>query len=100
MISPEALSNLVAFTVPLTSSFAVGEVTPMPTFPPEELNGEVLASSSSTEFTIRFQESEERTAPLLTRSPVVSPAVSAEYPIESVPNMPKKTMAKEKGFFS
>ena len=72
----------------------VGLTIPIPTFPPFELIGAVLVSSSNTPFTIRFHELEVSPEPVFTLSDIVSPVESVAYPTVSTMSVPKKVKAE------
>lgn len=86
------------FTDPLTSSVADGEAVQMPTFPLTAEIGAVLASSSKTEFTMRFHEAEESWLVAALRSAVVRPEESAAYESDT-PRIPAAKAAQPAAFF-
>lgn len=83
---------------PLTSSVAVGFEVPIPTFPPLDEIEAVLASSSSTELTTRFQDAEESWLPEVLVSAAVKPEESAAYPTPT-PRIPRANAAQPAAFF-
>lgn len=77
---------------------AVGDAVQIPTFPPAVEIGAVLASSSKTEFTMRFQEADESWLPAVLRSAVVKPDESAAYESDTA-RIPPAKAAHPTAFF-
>lgn len=84
----------------VTWSFAVGDGTPIQTFPDVAESCAVRESNSSTESTILFHALAERIEPEEVRSPVVSPEVSAAYQEEIPENTMKNVIAAKEDRFA
>ena len=76
---------------PFTSSFTLGFVVPIPTFPLRSLIDIVRESSSSILSTIRFQELDVSPEPIQTLSASDNPAAIAQYQTERISTVRKKT---------